>query len=76
MAYTYEYEFDGERVDRWHLPSERLKQLPARVADEFTAINRAKKDFANLKQLAAANGREITAVWNYGNGRRVDIGAA
>jgi hypothetical protein len=76
MTYTYEYEFDGERVDRWHLPSERLKQLPARVADEFTAINRAKKDFANLKQLAAANGREITAVWNYGNGRRVDIGAA
>jgi hypothetical protein len=76
MKYTYEYEFDGARVDRWHLPSERLKQLPSRVADESTAINRAKKDFANLKQLAAANGREITAVWNYGNGRRVDIGAA
>jgi hypothetical protein len=76
MTYTYEYEFDGERVDRWHVPSERIKQLRNRFGSEFTAINAAKKDFANLKQLAAANGREITAVWNYGNGRRVDIGAA
>jgi hypothetical protein len=76
MAYTYEYEFDGERVDRWHVPSERGKQLRNRMGSEFTAINAAKKDFAKLKQLAAANGREITAVWHYGNGRRVDIASA
>lgn len=76
MPYTYEYEFDGDRVDRWHVPSERLTQLRQRVADEFTAIRRAQADFAKLANLAAGKGRTITAVWNFGNGRRVPLGDA
>ena len=76
MSYAYEYEFDGSRVDRWHVPSERLTQLPQRVGDEFTAIRRAKADFAKLANLARGKGREITAVWNFGCGRRVPLDQA
>ncbi len=74
--FDYEYEFDGQRVDRWHLPSERLKTLPNRVADEFTAIRRAQADFAKVKTLAANSGKTVTAVWNYGGGKRVPLGEA
>jgi hypothetical protein len=76
MTYTYEYELDGDRVDRWHVPSERGAQLRQRVGDEFTAIRRAQADFAKLANMAAGKGRTITAVWHFGNGRRVPLGDA
>ena len=75
MAYNYEYEFDGYELIRWHLPSEKLSILN-KCSDEFTAINRAKRDFARLANMAKGKGRDISAVWHYGGGRRLSLNQA
>jgi hypothetical protein len=72
MTFNYEYEFDGVCLDRWHIPSERRAEIVL-CSNEFTAINRAKKDFKRLANMARGKGRQITAVWHYGGGKRVPL---
>jgi hypothetical protein len=46
----YHYELDGYSLERFNTKTEKFKRV-AKCADDFTALNRAKADFARLRNL-------------------------